>query len=132
FSERWTIPAREIPHFPGGGALLRVRFCIFRAVDCSTARDSAFLERWRIPAREILHFPSGGALLRVGFCISRAVAIPARGILHFPSGGEFRIFRNVRFIGFMVSEVVSEIAWTNFLHDKSSIEKTRINYLRYP
>src|SRR5699024_7847456 len=124
FSERWTIPARGILHFPSGGALLRVRFCIFRAVDCSTARDSAFHERWRIPAREILHFPRGGPFLGVGFCIPRAVGQPRACNSTIPSGGEFRILRNVRFIGFMVSEVVSEIAWTNFLHDKSSVEKT--------
>ena len=66
-SERWTLPAREILRFLGGGPFLRVGFGDFRAVEPSCAWDSAISGRWTLPAREIQRFLSDGLLPRVGF-----------------------------------------------------------------
>src|SRR5699024_12277352 len=78
FSERWTVPARGILHFPSAGPFQRVGFRLSRALELSSAWVSAFSEWGTSPAREISRFPSEGPLLRVSFCNSRAGGLRCR------------------------------------------------------
>src|SRR5699024_2931527 len=85
--ERLSLPARGILQFLSGGLLLRVGFCISRAMDCSSAWDSAIPGRWSTPACGILQFLSGGMLPRRDSAILGRWNVAARGIPRFLSGG---------------------------------------------